>query len=93
MLTFQVWENWSPEDEAQPEDEDDDAAAASSSSASGETLQVSVTEVVDGNEFFVQVCELRHTCTGARCCAKDCKLRPSVHQNNVKQAKCSLLGV
>jgi hypothetical protein len=58
VWTCQVWENWNPEDEAQPEDEEDEAAAASSSSAAGETLQVTVTEVVDGNEFFMQVGEV-----------------------------------
>lgn len=51
---MQVWENWNPEDDVVPGEEDDDAEASSSSGA-GERLPVMVTEVVSGNEFFLQV--------------------------------------
>jgi hypothetical protein len=54
----QIWENWSPEDDVVPGGDDDEEAAANGgagSSGGGEKLSVTVTEVVDGNEFFVQV--------------------------------------
>lgn len=51
----QVWENWSPEDDVVPGQDDDEAEAASSSGA-GERMPVTVTEVVSGSEFFMQVC-------------------------------------
>lgn len=50
----QVWENWSPEDDVVPGAEDEDGEAASSSGA-GERLPCMVTEVVSGNDFFLQV--------------------------------------
>lgn len=50
----QVWENWNPEDDVVAGQEDEEAEAASSS-GSGERLQATVTEVVSGNEFFMQV--------------------------------------
>jgi hypothetical protein len=55
-LTCQVWENWNPEDDVVAGEEDDEAAANGATSGSGEVLAVTVTEVVDGNDFFVQVC-------------------------------------
>lgn len=51
---LKVWENWNPEDDVVVGEEDDDAAAAAATSGSGEVLSVTVTEVTDGNDFFVQ---------------------------------------
>jgi hypothetical protein len=64
-----VWENWNPEDDVVPGEEDDEGEAASSSGG-GERLPVMVTEVVNGNEFFVQVCTHIAAATGwyACCC-------------------------
>ncbi|KAF8068404.1 elongation factor G [Scenedesmus sp. PABB004] len=50
----QIWSNWTPEDDAVATGGDDDAAPGSSAPGGGETLAVTVTEVVDGGEFFVQ---------------------------------------
>jgi hypothetical protein len=55
LLSCQVWENWSPEDDVVEGEEDDEAAANGAASGSGEVLSVTVTEVTDGNDFFVQV--------------------------------------
>jgi hypothetical protein len=52
---LQIWENWSPEDDVVPGAEDEEGEAASSSSGAGERLPCMVTEVVSGNEFFLQV--------------------------------------
>eukprot|EP00879_Flechtneria_rotunda_P013848 GHRR01014464.1.p1 GENE.GHRR01014464.1~~GHRR01014464.1.p1 ORF type:complete len:545 (+),score=253.02 GHRR01014464.1:424-2058(+) len=52
---LKVWENWTPEEDAVAADVDDEATAnGSAAAAGGETLAVSVTEVTDGNEFYVQ---------------------------------------
>ena len=58
-MYLQIWENWSPEDDAVP-DEDGEANGAAANGAStstgaGERMSVTVTEVVDGTEFFIQV--------------------------------------
>jgi len=55
---LKIWENWSPEDDAVP-DEDGEANGAAANGAStstgaGERMSVTVTEVVDGTEFFIQ---------------------------------------
>jgi hypothetical protein len=55
LVTYQVWENWSPEDDVVAGEEDEEAAANGAASGSGEVLSVTVTEVTDGNDFFVQV--------------------------------------
>lgn len=54
---MQVWENWSPEDDVVEGENDDEAAAAGAGpvAGGGEVLAVTVTEVVDGTEFFLQV--------------------------------------
>eukprot|EP00882_Tetradesmus_deserticola_P005631 GHRQ01005927.1.p1 GENE.GHRQ01005927.1~~GHRQ01005927.1.p1 ORF type:complete len:442 (+),score=261.50 GHRQ01005927.1:56-1327(+) len=51
---LKVWENWNPEDDVVEGEDDDEAAASAAASGSGEVLPVTVTEVVDGNDFFVQ---------------------------------------
>jgi hypothetical protein len=64
LAASQIWENWSPEDDAAPADEEEEAAANGASSSNGsaaETLTVTVTEVVDATEFYLQVRE------GGRC--------------------------
>jgi hypothetical protein len=53
----QIWENWTPEDD-KPADADEagaDEAGASGSSGGGEVLNVTVTEVANGNEIYLQV--------------------------------------
>lgn len=53
-----MWENWSPEEAQADADADGDGAVANGSSAhtaaGAENLKVTVTEVTDTNEFFVQ---------------------------------------
>lgn len=52
---MQIWENWSPEDDVVPGADDDEAGEPSSSSGQGERIPAIATEVVSGNEFFLQV--------------------------------------
>lgn len=54
VTTAQIWENWTPEDDAVEAEDDDDTAGAAAASTGGETLSVTVTEVQDGTEFFLQ---------------------------------------
>mmetsp|Transcript_6774 Transcript_6774/g.14968 ORF Transcript_6774/g.14968 Transcript_6774/m.14968 type:complete len:971 (+) Transcript_6774:79-2991(+) len=56
---LKIWQNWSPEQEAQPEEEE---ASATNGATNGshaarpqEVLEVVVTEVADASEFYVQV--------------------------------------
>lgn len=58
LRALQVWENWTPEDDVVPGAEDEDGEAASSSGA-GERLPCMVTEVVSGNDFFLQVVDTK----------------------------------
>lgn len=54
---LKIWENWTPEDD-KPADADEagaDEAGASGSSGGGEVLNVTVTEVANGNEIYLQV--------------------------------------
>jgi hypothetical protein len=54
----QVWENWSPEDEAAgAEDEEANGGEPGSSSGGGADMRVVVTEVTDNGEFYVQSVE------------------------------------
>ncbi|KAI8465187.1 MAG: hypothetical protein J3K34DRAFT_473642 [Monoraphidium minutum] len=53
---LKIWEHWSPEDD-KVEGDDDDAAAEGAGGGAGEVLTVTVTEVANGNEFFLQVVE------------------------------------
>lgn len=54
---LKIWEAWTPEDDAADgADADGDAAAGGAEGGgAGEVLTVTVTEVVSGNEFFLQV--------------------------------------
>ncbi|GBF98194.1 hypothetical protein Rsub_10694 [Raphidocelis subcapitata] len=60
---LKIWEGWTPEDDAAAGDGDDDATAAAGEGGgaggggAGEVLSVTVTEVVSGNEFFIQVAD------------------------------------
>lgn len=53
----QVWENYEPVDEtATMSGADEDMNGHASSNSPRETVSVTVTEVVSGSEFYVQVC-------------------------------------
>lgn len=57
---LKIWESWNPEDDKAAGDDDEEAAAeggAAATSGGGEVLSVTVTEVANGNEFFMQVAE------------------------------------
>jgi hypothetical protein len=59
----QVWENWNPEDDVVPGQDDDESGEAASSSGPAERLPCMVTEVVSGQDFFLQVSRPRGVVT------------------------------
>ena len=64
MSGWQVWENYEQEPEA--DDEADSTTAANGDASPAEVLPVTVTEVRDAANFYVQVW---HTSTVDQCCA------------------------
>ena len=57
LYGVQVWENYEPVDEtATTSGADEDMNGHASSNSPRETVAVTVTEVVSGSEFYVQVC-------------------------------------
>ena len=59
---MKVWENYEPADEtATTSGADQDMNGHASSNSPRETVSVTVTEVVSGSEFYVQVCST-HSC-------------------------------
>lgn len=70
MHNVQVWENYEPADEtATRSGADEDTNGHASSNSPRETVFVTVTEVVSGSQFYVQVCSthsvnllVQHTC-------------------------------
>lgn len=57
FCSVQVWENYEPvEENATTSGADEDMNGHASSNSPRETISVTVTEVVSGSEFYVQVC-------------------------------------